>query len=264
MDSRYETIKKLKKKIVEISYHSQEGHIPSAFSILDILYVLYHDVMHIDPKNPIIEPHDRLIISKGHASLGIYAVMAEAGFFPMQELDTFCQYGSRLGGHPDFHKIPGIEVSTGSLGHGLPLAVGMAMAQKWKQTQNKVFVLIGDGDLNEGTNWEAFMAAKEQELSNLICILDYNHSSDRAVAFEDVEKKLQQFGWNTQSVDGHDHQKLEAALTMQYENDRPVFIAAQTVKGKGCRSMENNPAWHHRSPDETERRQLLEEIENGN
>ena len=179
MNNRHETLKMLKRQIVKVSYECQEGHIPSAFSILDILYVLYHDVMKIDPHNPKKEPHDRLIVSKGHASIGIYAVLAEVGFFQMEELDTFCQYGSRLGGHPDFHKVPGIEVSTGSLGHGLPLAVGIAMAQKFKKNNNRVFVIIGDGELNEGTNWEAFMAAKEQKLSNLVCILDYNHSSDR-------------------------------------------------------------------------------------
>ena len=263
MDSRIETLKMLKKKMVEISYYSQEGHIPSAFSILDILYVLYHDVMRTDTENPQNEPHDRLIVSKGHASLGIYAAMAEAGFFPMQELDTFCRYGSRLGGHPDFHKIPGMEVSTGSLGHGLPLAVGIAMAQKWKQTQNRVFVIVGDGELNEGTNWEAVMAAKEQELSNLICILDYNHSSDRAVMLGDVKEKIRQFGWNAISVDGHDHEQLRSALRMQ-QGRKPLMVVARTIKGNGCRSIENQPAWHHRSPNEAEMRQMLEEIENGN
>lgn len=264
MNNRQETLKMLKKQIVKISCKCQEGHIPSAFSILDILYVLYHDVMKTDPKNPDKEPRDRLIVSKGHASIGIYAVLAEAGFFPMEELDTFCQYESRLGGHPDFHKVPGVEVSTGSLGHGLPLAVGIAMAQKFKKTDSRVFVIIGDGELNEGTNWEAFLAAKEQKLSNLVCILDYNHSSDRAVDLGNVEHKLADFGWNTLSVDGHDHEKLKDALSRQYGNDRPLFIAAHTIKGNGCKSIENQPAWHHRSPDEQEMKQMLEEIEHGN
>ncbi len=264
MEDREETLKLLKKEIIKVSYHTQEGHIPSAFSILDILYVLYHDVMKINPTNPNEEDRDRLIVSKGHASIGIYAVMASAGFFPLDELSSFGQYGSRLGGHPDFHKIPGIEVSTGSLGHGLPIAVGMAMALKFKGSKNKVFVIIGDGELNEGTNWEAIMAAKEQELSNLVCILDYNHSSDRAVDFGAVEKKISDFGWNVRLADGHNHEQLQPVLTLSSDNRSPVMVAAQTIKGYGCKSIENNPAWHHRSPNEQEMQQLLEELDNGN
>lgn len=255
-------MKDLRKRIVEISYANQEGHIPSAFSILDIMYVLCNDVMDIDPTMPLKEPRDRLIVSKGHASIGIYTILADRGFIPEEELKTFGKFNSRLGGHPDFRKVPGIEVSTGSLGHGLPLGVGLAMGLKFKGSKETVYVIVGDGELNEGTNWEAALVAKEQNLDNLVCIVDYNHSSDRAVNIGDIEEKFRCFGWDACSVDGHNHAALINVL-LPHQSDKPRAVVANTIKGFGCNTMtvEYAAAWHHRSPNKEEYVQVMEELE---
>ena len=257
--NRTEKLKALREAIIEVSYNNQEGHIPSAFSILDILYVLYHDVMNIDPQHPRIESRDRLIVSKGHASIGLYTVLADRGFFPMEELSTFCRFGSRLGGHPDRNKVPGIEVSTGSLGHGLSLAVGIAMAMKFQNKPGTVYVIVGDGEFNEGTMWEALLLANQHKLDNLVCILDYNHSGDRAIDLGDMEQKFTAFGWESISVAGHDHELLRQALTPP-SCGKPKAVVANTTKGFGCKMIENNPAWHHRSPNEQEYTQMKEDL----
>lgn len=259
MIDRGEKMKELKKRILTVSHSNQEGHIPSAFSILDILYVLYHDVMDVDPADPKKEVRDRLIISKGHASLGIYTVMADRGYFPMEEVETFCQFGSRLGGHPDRNKVPGIEASTGSLGHGLPLALGMALGMKIKGVAGTVYTIVGDGEFNEGTMWESTLIASHHNLSNLVCILDYNHSTDRALDLGDMKQKFEAFGWESCETDGHDHAVLRAALQRPVGN-HPKAVIANTIKGYGCPSIENNPAWHHRSPNDTEYAQMMEEL----
>lgn len=252
-------MKELRKFIAEVSFDRQEGHIPSAYSILDILYILYNEVMDIDPNKPNKVIRDRLVVSKGHSSLGIYTILGDRGYFDLESVRTFGEYKSKFGGHPDFHKVPGIEVSTGSLGHGLPLAVGMAMGLQFKGSREHVYVIVGDGELNEGTNWEAIMVAKEQGLNNLTCIFDYNHSSDRAVDFGNLEEKIRVFGWESYSVDGHDHIKLKEVLSQRAK--KPIGIVANTIKGYGCKMMENNPAWHHRSPNLEELKQILEDIE---
>lgn len=255
-----EKMKELKRIIVSVSHDNQEGHIPSAFSILDIMYVLYHDLMDIDPKEPKKAVRDRLIVSKGHASLGLYTVMADRGYFPMEEVKTFCKFGTRLGGHPDRNKIPGIEVSTGSLGHGLSLAVGMAMAMKIKKTPGTVYVIVGDGEFNEGTMWEALLLANQHNLSNLVCILDHNHSGDRAIDLGDMAQKFSAFGWECVEVDGHDHDLLKRALVPP-SGAKPKAVVANTIKGYGCPMIENNPAWHHRSPNDAEYMQMMEELQ---
>ena len=159
-------IRELKKVILKASYISKEGHIPSAFSILDILYVLYNQILNINANNPIDENRDRFILSKGHASLGLYAVLSDRGFIDSEELETFGKFSSRLGGHPDCNKIPGVEASTGSLGHGFPIAVGIAMALKIKKSSSRVFVIVGDGECNEGTIWETALLAVNHNLNN--------------------------------------------------------------------------------------------------
>lgn len=254
-----EKMRDLRKQILTVSHTNQEGHIPTAFSILDILYVLYNDVMDIDPQKPEKPIRDRLIVSKGHASIGIYAVMADRGYFPKEELMTYCRFGSRLGGHPDRNKIPGVDVSTGSLGHGFPLAVGVAMGMRIKNTPGVVYVIVGDGEMNEGTMWESVLLAKEHNLSNLVCILDYNHSGDRAINLGDMEQKFTAFGWETVSVDGHDHTALTNALHPPV-GDAPKMVIANTIKGYGCPMIENNPAWHHRSPNDEEYKQMMEDL----
>lgn len=251
-------IKELKKTIIEVAAISGEGHIASAFSILDLLWVLYDRVLNIDPKNPENENRDRLIVSKGHASLGIYTVLAEKGFFSISDLSNFGKFDSFLGGHPDKNKVAGIEASTGSLGHGLPIATGIALGLKIKKNKARVFTIIGDGEANEGTIWESALLAAHHNLSNLYCIVDYNHSTDRALQLGDFIKKFESFGWNSFAIDGHNHKEIYKALITR--SNKATAIIANTIKGKGSKMMENNPAWHHRSPDQEELKNILEEL----
>lgn len=238
---------KMRGDIIRIAARSREGHIPSSFSILDILWVLYDRVLRIDPKDPDDENRDRFVLSKGHASLGLYAVLAAKGFFSVDEFDGFAKYDSRLGGHPDRNKVPGVEASTGSLGHGFPMAVGMALAQKISKGQARVFALVGDGECNEGTVWESALLAAHHGLGNLTCIVDYNHSTDRALQMGDIAGKFRAFGWDAVAIDGHDPEEIYAALSAE-PSGKPRAVIAETVKGYGCTPMENNPEWHHKSP----------------
>lgn len=228
-----------------------EGHIPSAFSILDLLWVLYDRVLNVTPQNARDPDRDRLVLSKGHASLGLYAMLAEKGFIDTQTLNGFATFESRLGGHPDRTKVPGVEASTGSLGHGLPMAIGLALGMKIKKQSHKVYAIVGDGECNEGTIWESALLAAHHELSNLYCIVDYNHSGDRALNLGDLRKKFESFDWLAVSVNGHDQKEIYRALTQQSDR-KPIAIIAETVKGYGSKIMENNPEWHHKAPKQGE------------
>ncbi|MCG2691214.1 transketolase [Microgenomates group bacterium] len=241
-------INRLKKEIIRAAYQAQEGHVASAFSILDMLWVLYDRVL----------KKDYFILSKGHGCLGLYAVLAEKGFFPKSWLKDFGKYNSKLGGHPDWKQVPGVEASTGSLGHGLPMAVGMALGLKIKKKLKKVYCLIGDGEANEGSIWEAVMLGAQHRLDNLICLVDYNHSTDRALELGDLREKFSSFGWQVTKINGHNHQEIYQALKKQA--DKPLAIIAKTIKGYGVKEMENNPAWHHRSPTKEEMERILTEL----
>lgn len=231
--------KDLIKKIIEIAYIKREGHIASSLSILDILMVLYSDF--INEKN-------KFVLSKGHASLGLYVVL---NYFNLLEenIDTFCDFNSSLGGHPS-NKVKNVESSTGSLGHGFPFALGMAMAKKIKNEDGKIFTIIGDGESNEGTIWETALLASHHKLDNFCCILDHNHSTDRALGIGNMIEKFQAFGWDVSEVDGHNQSELKEVLSKNF--DRPHFVLANTVKGKGCKIMESNPEWHHKFPTQEE------------
>jgi len=246
---------KLKARIVSAAYNAKEGHVPSALSILDIVWVLYNKVMSFKESS---SESDRFVLSKGHASLAIYAVLEELKVIPEVYLDEFCGYGAALGGHPDSQKVPCIEASTGSLGHGMPMALGMALAAKIKKTGNKIFCVVGDGECNEGTIWEAALLASHHGLSNFVCIVDYNHSTDRALNLGDIAAKFSAFGWEAITINGHDHQALHDALTRRIET--PLVVVCETVKGNGIKRMEGQPAWHHRSPSEDELNEILEEL----
>ena len=252
------SLKKLKQIIVNSSAKSGEGHIPSAFSVLDILWVLYDKVLKFDPENPSDQKRDMFILSKGHASIGLYVVLSEKGFFPLSELENFGKFDSMLGGHPDRNKVPGVEASTGSLGHGFPISAGVALGLKIKKMDSKVFVLIGDGECNEGTVWESALLASHHNLSNLCCVIDYNHSTDRALGMGDIAEKFKSFGWDACVVNGHNHEEIYSALIKT--SKKPRAIIANTIKGYGAKSMENNPAWHHKSPSLEELNILLEEL----
>lgn len=249
----------LRRQIVQAAFSSSEGHIPSAFSILEIVWVLYDRVMRFDPQNPQTDDRDRFILSKGHGSLGLYSVLAEKGFFPASELTQFCRLHSRLGGHPDHNKVPGIEASTGSLGHGLPFGVGVALALRIRKVDHHVFVLVGDAECNEGSIWEAVLLAAHHGLHNLTCIVDYNHSTDRALGMADIAAKFAAFGWAATTIDGHDTVAIESAM-LRSDPNRPTVIVAETIKGRGVKQMENNPAWHHRCPSKEEMEAMLQEL----
>ena len=238
---------------------SKEGHVPSSLSILDLVWVLYTRVLNIDPKNPLFPGRDRFFLSKGHASLALYVVLAKIGFFKENELEHFAEFESILGGHPDRLKVPGIEASTGSLGHGFPQAVGTALALKIRGGSARVFVLIGDGESNEGTIWESALLASQYQLSNLVCILDFNHSTDRALKMGDMGAKFESFGWNVKEINGHDHSEIELAMK-KIGSSQPIFIIANTIKGKGIAIMENNPEWHHKIPSMSDVEMFLGEL----
>jgi transketolase len=252
-------VKQMKHQIVLAAHAAGEGHIPSALSILDLLWVLYDKVMKLDPLRLDDPAMDRFILSKGHASLALYAVLAQKRILPREALASFCKYDSALGGHPNCNKIAGIEASTGSLGHGFPMAVGMALGSKIRKIENRVFCLIGDGESNEGTVWESALLAAHHQLSNLCCIVDYNHSTDRALKVGDLAHKFVSFGWEARVINGHDHAEILGALELRH-GSKPVVVVAETTKGSGVSRMENEPAWHHRSPSDLELQEIIGEL----
>ena len=201
-----------------------EKHNASAHSTLDVLWVLYDRVMRYDPRNPRSEERDRFVLSKGHGPVAYYAILADKGFFPVAELKKFRQWDGILGAHPDRNQVPGVETSTGSLGHGLPMAVGMALALRLKQSERRIYVLIGDGESNEGSIWEAILLAGHRHLSNLTCIAINNHSS--SIEFGDLATKFAAFGWAATTINGRDHDQIYNALT-HVDNDRPIAIIAE-------------------------------------
>jgi transketolase len=252
-------IRDLRAEIIRAASVAGEGHIASAFSILDILWVLYHQVLKVRPEEPEWPDRDRFVLSKGHASLGIYGVLAARGFFPMEELSTFASSEGRLGGHPDCNKVPGVEASTGSLGHGMPMAVGRALGLKIRQSNPHVYCIVGDGECNEGSVWEGALLASHHQLNNLTCVIDFNHSGDRALVLGSLVDKFASFGWESFEIDGHDHPQIIESLNPDGQT-KPRAIIANTIKGKGCTEMENNPAWHHKAPKGDELEALLAQL----
>ena len=236
---------------VEMTHISGGSHIGAVLSVADIMGVLYADVLHYRPQEPKWSGRDRLILSKGHAGGALYAALAECGFFPVEELLTYYQNESRLSGHVS-HQVPGVEVSTGSLGHGLGVAVGMAIAAKQDRKQHRVFVILGDGECNEGSVWEAAQAAVNYQLNNLVAIVDHNHMQsldfcERTLSSTSMAQKWAGFGWNVIELNGHDHDALRAAL-QQSAQDKPTVIVAHTVKGHRIPFMERDILWHYRFP----------------
>lgn len=242
------------------------GHVGPAFSLAEIVRVLYDDVLNVRPAEPDWPDRDRFIFSKGHGCLALYVVLAEKGFFPREELPRFCASGALLGGHPEA-KIPGVETSTGSLGHGLSVGVGCALAARIDGKPWRTFVLVGDGESNEGSIWEAALGAGKHGLSSLTVLVDYNkfQSYGPASEIQDLEPfadKWRAFGFGVQEVDGHDVEALRKVLTaLPVEPGRPSAIICHTVKGKGLRTVENNAEWHHKSRiDPAELEALLDEL----
>ena len=237
-------------------------------SIADILAVLYGHVLNVSPKDPRKADRDRFILSKGHAGAGVYAALAETGFFPIEMLQTHYQNGSNLSGHVSHKGIPGVELSTGSLGHGLPVGAGMAYAGKLKDDSHRVFVLLSDGECDEGSNWEAILFAAHHKLDNLVAVVDYNKIQSLApvaetLALEPFADKWRSFGWEVRETNGHDHEQLRQALVPADEGcKKPTCVIAHTTKGKGVSFMEDTVLWHYRTARGEELAAALSELEN--
>ncbi|MBC8391655.1 MAG: transketolase [Deltaproteobacteria bacterium] len=258
-----ETLNKdLRRKIVDMVIAGRDGHIPSAFSIVDMVEFLYRNCLKFDPKRPDWDDRDYFILSKGHGCLALYVVLKRHGFLTSTDLDLFCRPEGILGEHPDCTKVPGVEASTGSLGHGLPLAVGIALGLKIRKMQNKVYVLVGDGECHEGTIWEAANVANNQQLGNLCVLVDWNGSAAQLMPKDDLPAKWRAFGWNAIVADGHSEEGLKNALTsVSFCLDAsPTVVICKTIKGKGVPLIEGHGPWHHRIPNDEEYRLIMEAL----
>lgn len=254
--------KDLRKKIVEIICRSREGHIPSSFSIVDIVNHLYEHVLKYDAKKPKWEGRDYFILSKGHGCAGFYVVLHKFGFITDQDLVNYSQSGGILGGHPDSTCVPGAEASTGSLGHGFPTAAGLALGLKIQKKNNRVFALLGDGECNEGTIWETALVAARQKLGNLVAIVDFNGSAAQILPVDPLGDKWKSFGWKVFEIDGHSTEDLKKVFG-QIDctlDGIPKVIVAHTVKGKGVSFVEGHGPWHHKIPNQDELAQILKEL----
>ena len=242
---------RIRRHALEMAMRAHASHIASVLSAADILAVLYAGAARLNPRDPADPNRDRIFLSKGHAGAALYAALAETGFFDPKELLSYCADGSMLSGHVS-HRVPGVEFSTGSLGHGLPVGAGMALAAKRDGLAHRVFVLCGDGECDEGSMWEAALIAAHFELSNLVAIIDHNKlqsldTCENTIRLEPFRAKWEAFGWRALEIDGHDHAALQEAFASPADG-RPTVIIAHTVKGKGVPFMEHNILWHYRDP----------------
>jgi transketolase len=257
--------RRMRLQALQMVHRAKASHIGSALSICDVVAVLYAQVLKLDPNKPDAIERDRFILSKGHACVAVYAALAESGFFPLEDLMSYGRDHSMLMNHIS-HKVPGVEFSTGSLGHGLPFGVGKAMAAKRNRQTWRTFVLLSDGELGEGSNWEAMMFAAHHELDNLVAIVDYNKlqsltTVDKTLRVEPLVDKARAFGWAVREVDGHDHGALTETLNkLPWEPSKPSFLIAHSTKGKGVSFMENSVEWHYRSPTADQLSQAMKEV----
>jgi len=256
----------IRRYIIGMISNAEGGHIGGALSIADIMAVLYFHILKIDPKNPEWEDRDRVVLSKGHASAAWYAALAERGYFPKEELLTFDHINSRLQGHPDMNKTPGVDMSSGSLGQGISVALGMALAARYLKKIYRTFVILGDGETQEGQVWEAAMVAANYNTDNLIAILDYNKlqlygETNTIMNIEPVIEKWRVFGWNTIEINGHRIKEIVQALeeAVKFEG-KPTIVVAHTIKGKGVSFMENKVEWHSLAPTKEQAKQALKEL----
>lgn len=259
--------RRIRRASLRMVHQARMGHPGGDLSCADILAVLYFHVLRLRPDAPRDPDRDRFVLSKGHASAALYAVLAERGFFPAEDLDTYMRPLSQLNGHPDRNKVPGVEANTGPLGHGLPIAVGMAAAAKLDGAAWRTFVLTGDGELQEGSNWEAIMTASQWRLDNLTAIVDRNRlqqgdGTERTVALEPLAERWRAFGWSVVDVDGHDAEALiDVFDNLPAAPGRPTCIIARTNKGRGVSFIEDRVEWHHRVPTDDELAAALQELE---
>ena len=251
--------------IIEGVHSAKSGHPGGSLSCTDILTYLYFEHMNIDPKDPKAANRDRLVLSKGHAAPALYSVLANRGYFPVDDLKTLRQIGSVLQGHPDMKHIPGVDMSSGSLGQGISTACGMALSAKHFGNDFRVFTILGDGEIEEGQVWEAAMFAANKNLSNLVAFVDFNNlqidgSIDEVNSAKPIDKKFEAFNWHVITINGHDFQEIEAALKEAETVDKPVCIVANTVKGKGVSFMENQVSWHGSAPNDEQYEQAMAEL----
>ncbi len=263
--SSIELAKFIRKKSLEMVSRANASHIGSALSIADILAVLYSDVLKVNSQDPSFEDRDRFILSKGHAVVALYSVLAARGFIPEDELKSYGELNSRLMNHVS-HKVPGIEFSTGSLGHGLPFGVGKALHAKKQKKIWKTYVLMSDGELAEGSNWESYLFARHHSLGNLIAIVDNNNLQSLTTIADTlntfpIDRKLSAFDWQTLTINGHNHDEIRNALLMKGDINRPLMIICNTIKGKGVDFMENKVEWHYKSPNDVQLKEALSKIE---
>ncbi len=256
---------KIRRHGIEMTHLSKGSHIGAVLSIADIIAVLYNDIMTFSSKKPKMDDRDRFILSKGHAGAAVYAALAEMGFFEVDYLKSHYSNGSKLSGHVSHKGVPGIELSTGSLGHGICVGAGMALAAKRDNKKHKVYVVVGDGECNEGSVWESALFANHFRLSNFVVIVDHNKLQsldfcENTLELIDLAAKWKAFGWNVIEADGHDHDQLRNAL-LKNHHEKPTCIIAHTVKGKGISFMENEVLWHYRDPQGDNYLNAIKELE---
>ena len=267
MKTSIELARSIRSHALRMVNQANSSHIGTCLSMADLLAVLYSAVLRIDPSRPDWIDRDRFILSKGHGAAIVYAVLAERGYFPIDWLDTYFQDGSMLAGHINSHEMHGVEVSTGSLGHGLSIGCGMALAGKREDKSHRVFVLLSDGELDEGSNWEAILFAPQHRLENLVAIVDYNKIQSfgnvkDVLDLDPLADKWRAFRWGVCEIDGHDHRQIQNVLMqVPFEPGKPSVIIAHTVKGKGVSFMENQLSWHYKSPNAEELAKALAEVE---
>lgn len=258
--------KEVRKGIMEEVYNAQSGHPGGSLSVADILTVLYFNELNIDEKNPKWEDRDRMVLSKGHCSPALYSCLANRGFFSVEDLKTFRKLDSYLQGHPDMNKIPGVDMTTGSLGQGLSAAVGMAIAGKMDKKDYRVYCVLGDGEIEEGQIWEAAMSAKKYALDNLCVVVDNNNlqidgTVEEVMSPYPIDEKFKSFGFEIIKIDGHNMQEiLDAFDVAKHVKGKPVCIIAKTIKGKGVSFMENQVGWHGKAPNEEQYRMAMDEL----
>ncbi len=251
-----------RREIITMTSAAKASHVGSALSVVDILSVLYAEAANINPETKQAADRDIVILSKGHAASALYSVLSLQGFFPNEWLQRYCENDAPLGGHVTFKGVPGVELSTGSLGHGLPYGLGIAMARKMSGVSGRVFVVMSDGECDEGTTWESAMIANHHSLDNLIVIIDRNRlqsltSTEETLKLEPFEDKWRAFGWETRVEDGHDHKALSKALM---KSVHPICVIAETIKGKGVDFMENSVLWHYKSPTDDDVKIALSQL----
>ena len=265
--SLQKTACKVRMGVIKSTLAAKSGHPGGSLSIADILTYLYFKEMNIDPKNPKMENRDRFVLSKGHAAPGLYSVLANRGYFEVEELETLRHLGSRLQGHPDMKNIPGVDMSSGSLGQGISTACGMALSSKHFNSGFRVYTIVGDGEAEEGQVWEAAMFAAAKKLDNLVAFIDYNGlqidgSVEEVNSPAPFDTKFEAFGWNVITIDGHNFQEIESALNAAREcKGKPTAIIAKTTKGKGVSYMENQVSWHGAAPNAEQAEIALGELE---